>query len=202
MKKVLVAMLVSLVAISSIFAAKPKRVTADKTDLTGYWSAADVQIVCDDIIEQIVSSDLVSMFEAEKGRAPFVTIGEIKNKSSESSATLKTDILKQKLRPSIVKSRVLKFVASDASTKAAMEKTILEQQDHAKEGDAKELDQRTAADWMLVGVVDTMVQEDKKNMTRAYYVTIELYDVETMELIDSFEPAEKNQPIKMFKKSK
>ena len=56
-----------------------------------------------------------------------------------------------------------------------------DQQDHAAE--AKAMDNETAADYMLMGSVKSIVQKDGKKSVRAYFVNVQLVDIESNRII-------------------
>lgn len=198
MKKIFFIAVLILLACPT-FAQKVKRMGADaNVELDGYWSDTDVKLVCADIVEQIIASPRIARFYERNKRDPIVTIGKVRNESDE---FIDTKIVSNNLRNAIIKSGVLEFMA-DSSVRDALRDEAIAQADHANEEQAKAIDNEDAADFMLTGSIKTIVQQNGKQSYRVYYVTVELNDLETHRIVDSFEPNPENQPRKLFKKKR
>lgn len=165
------------------------------SDIDGYWNDNDVKIVCEDLIQQCIDSPRVAKFEEENGRAPTVVLGKIKNDSMEH---IDTTIISKKFQNAIINSGVLEFVA-DKSEREALREEVAEQQEHASEETAKELNQEEAADFMLQGSVKCDVHKSGKLNTRAYTVTVQLMNLQTHRIIFS---ADNDSVKKEFKQKK
>ena len=144
-------------------------------DLDGFWNDSDVKIVCDDLIAQCIASPRVARFEDDNGRPATVIIGKISNKSSE---YIDTTIVTKRFQNAIINSGVLEFV-SDSSERQALRSEKLDQDIHSSEESAKSIDNELAADFMLLGEVNSIVQTSGKTQVRTYFVTIQLHDLET-----------------------
>lgn len=180
------------------FAAKVKRVESDTlTDLDGFWNDNDVKIVCENLIEQCINSPAVrrksAKIESETGDMPFAIIGKIENNSSEH---IDTSIIENKFRNAIINSGAMNFVASRNERDYLREEKI-DQQDST--ADAKKLDNETAADYMLIGTVKSIVQKEGKKAVRAYFVDVQLVDIETNRILWT---GEDDSIKKIVKKSK
>lgn len=156
---------------------KVSRVSSDTvTDLSGYWNDTDVRLVADEIIEGCLSSPRIAGYPAShKGNLPVVIVGSYRNKSDEH---IDTEILTKKLEAALVNSGKVDFVAS-SSERLELREERIDQQMNASEKTAKNLGNETAADFMLQGSVKTIVDSDGKTMSRSYFVTTELIDIET-----------------------
>lgn len=181
-RKLLTVLLVTLSCSALCFSAKVKRVDSDKlTDLDGFWNDNDVRIVCENLIEQCIESPSVrkksAAIEAATGDLPFAIVGKIVNDSSEH---IDTSIIEMKLRNAIINSGALNFVASKGE-RIHLRDEKADQQDHAAE--AKAMDNETAADYMLMGSVKSIVQKDGKKSVRAYFVNVQLVDIESNRII-------------------
>ncbi|MCQ2249039.1 MAG: penicillin-binding protein activator LpoB [Treponema sp.] len=201
MKKLIsVIALVALVC-SAVFAAKVKRVDSDKmTDVDGYWNDNDVKIVCESLIKQCLESPRVAkkcaVIEDRTGDIPVAIIGKIKNDSTEH---IDTSIIEAKFRNAIINSGVIDFVASKNERELLRDEKE-DQTDYA--ADAKAIGAETAADFMLLGSVKSMVQSDGKTGVRAYQVNAQLVDIETNKIIwsgedDSVKKVIKNAKVKL-----
>ena len=186
MKKACFAALAMLLVVaSSAFAAKVKR--GGDANMTPYLNESDCRVVCADIVGQIVDSNLIKQFAKKNSRNPIVTIGRIKDETGE---FFDTQIIANSLKTAIIKSGFLEFMAN-SDIRDEMRQELINQADHAKESQAKAIDDEDAADYMLTGSVKIMVQNNGKKQERTYIVNIEITDVQSHRSVDMFEPSEK-----------
>ncbi len=148
-------------------------------DLDGYWNETDVRIVCDSLISECIASGSVANFKKENNRAPVVIIDSIRNQSSEH---IDTSIIEKKFQTAIVNSGVMEFVSS-STERTSLREEKSDQADHSSLETAKEIDQETAADFMLMGSVKTIVQSADNKTVRTYYVYAELHDIQTNKIL-------------------
>lgn len=156
---------------------KVTRVSASTvTDLSGYWNDTDIRIVADEIIDGCLSSPRIAGYPAQNGgKLPVVIVGSYRNKSDEH---IDTEILTKKLEAALVNSGKVEFVAS-SSEREEVRAERKDQQFNSSEDTAKTLANETGADFMLQGSIKTVVDSSDKKMTRTYYVTTELINIET-----------------------
>ncbi len=198
MKKIVAVLCLFAMAVTSAMAAgKVKRLSEDKVvDLNGYWNENDVKIVCDALIEDCVQSPRVAKFEEKNGRPPVVILGTIKNESVE---RIDTKIISKRMQNAIIKTGVLEFVA-DKSERDELREEVAQQADHASEDTAKAIDEEEGADFMLMGSVRTIVQQEGNKSIRTYYVNVQLMDLQTHRIIWSGDNEE--APVRKYFKQK
>lgn len=161
-----------------------KRVPADKlTDLDGYWNDNDVRIVCDNLIQQCASSAFASNYYRRNSRNPVVIVGQIKNASDEH---IDTTLVSNYLRNAIINSGEIDFVSS-SDERLLLREERLDQADNASEETAKAIGNETGADAMMIGSVRTIVQKLDNQSVRAYFVNVELHDLESNRILWSGE---------------
>lgn len=176
-------LLIFMVACSALcFGAKVKRVDSDEiVDLDGFWNDSDVRIVCENLIEQCLESKAVkrrmAAIEEKTGDLPFAIVGKIENNSSEH---IDTSIIEMKFRTAIINSGVMNFVASKGERNSLREEKN-DQEEHS--ANAKAIDNETAADFMLMGTVKSIVQKEGKTAVRSYFVNVQFVDIETNRII-------------------
>ncbi len=152
------------------------RVSADTvTDLSGYWNDTDVRLVAETIVDECVNSGAISNYIKKNGKEPIVIVGTFRNDSDEH---LDTSILAKKFETALVNSGRVDFVAS-SSERSEIREERSEQQLWASEDTAKRLANETAADFMLIGSVKTIIDSIAGKSTRTYFVYAELIDIET-----------------------
>lgn len=168
-----------------------KRVEADAfTDIDGQWNDNDVRIACGDLVAQAASSPRIASFKAERGRMPTVVLGRFKNESTEH---IDTSIMAKRFQNAIINSGKMDFVA-DASERGTLAEEAAYQEEHAldysDDADGEEvskLDKETAADFMLLGSVKSIVQREGAVTVRSYFVYAQMMDVERHTIVWSGE---------------
>lgn len=146
------------------------------TDISGTWNDTDVRLVADQIVSGCLASPRIANYASEHGgKLPVIIVGSYRNKSDEH---LDTEIITKKLEAALVNSGKVEFVAS-ASERGEIRLERNDQQINSSEDTAKSLGNETGADFMLQGSVKTIVDTDGKIMSRTYYVTTELINIET-----------------------
>lgn len=198
MKKIV---LLSLVLVSICFTAcvsnKPvSRISATKQkDLSGNWNDNDIRIVCESIIDECIKSSQVKRFIKQKNRLPYVKLGTIFNLSDE---YMDTTIIANKFRNAIINCGEMKFVASDSEVEALREEQ-LSQADHAKLGTEAQFGNEQAADFMLQGTIKTVIDQNENVTQKTYYVDVQLYDIESTEVVWT---TENSEIVKILNKKK
>ncbi|MCL1992605.1 MAG: penicillin-binding protein activator LpoB [Spirochaetes bacterium] len=154
------------------------------SDLSGFWSAADVRIVSESLIADALSSPRLDAYIRElavrNGAAnPTVIVGRFRNNSSEH---IDTAIISSNMRTAIINSGRLDFVeGGDARDDIRAERQ--DQQWNASEATAAALGNETGADFMLTGDVRTIVDRAGNMMVRTYFVTATITCIETNRII-------------------
>jgi len=145
-------------------------------DLSGYWNAVDVRIVCNALINDCLSSPLVNQaIGAMGGRKPTVIVGRFRNESSEH---IDTSIISTIMETVIFNSGRLDFV-SGGHTRDEVRTERQEQQSFASEQTAAALGREIGADFIMTGSVRTIIDREDNKTVRTYFVTAELTNIET-----------------------
>ncbi|MCL2800996.1 MAG: penicillin-binding protein activator LpoB [Treponema sp.] len=145
-------------------------------DLSGFWNARDVRIVCESLINDCLSSPRVEQaIRAAGNRKPTVIVGRFRNESSEH---IDTAIISSIMENVIFNSGKLDFVAG-GDTRSDIRTERQEQQSHASEETAARLGREIGADFMLTGSVRTIVDREGNRSVRTYFVSAELTSIET-----------------------
>lgn len=153
-----------------------KRIDSETVkDLDGYWNDSDVRIVCNNLIREFDKSVFASEYRLAHGRKPVVIVGQIKNVSDEH---IDTTIVSNYLRNALINSGATNFVSSSIE-RGFLREERLDQADNASEETAKAIGNETGADAMMLGSVRTIVQTQDNKSVRAYFVNVELHDLES-----------------------
>jgi len=169
--------LCALFLLSSCATTDVKRITSgSQSDLSGYWNAVDVKIVCENLIKDCLSSARVNQeIKAKGNKKPVVIVGRFKNASDEH---IDTEIISSTMESVIFNSDKLDFVAG-GDTRAAIRSERQDQLGNASEETAARLGQETGADFILTGSLRTIVDREGNRSIRTYFVTAELTNLET-----------------------
>jgi len=153
-----------------------KRVqTGTQPDLSGSWNVKDVQIVCESLIHDCLSSARVNQEILSRSSKPSVVVGRFKNESREH---IDTDIISSVMENVIFNSGKLDFVAG-GDTRDEVRRERQEQQGYASEHTAASYGREIGADFLLTGAVRMIVDREGDRSIRTYFVTAELTDIET-----------------------
>jgi len=174
MKKLII--ILGAVLVLSSCATTVKRVeSGTQSDLSGYWNAKDVQIVCEALINDCLSSARVAQEIRTRSKKPVVIVGRFRNESSEQ---IDTRIISTIMENVIFNSGALDFVAG-GDTRADLRAERQEQQSNASEETTAALGREIGADFMLTGTVRTIVDREGNKSVRTYFVSAELTNIET-----------------------
>jgi len=175
MKKIIIA-LVSLIVLCTCTTTVKRVEAGTESDLSGYWNARDVRLVCETLINDCLSSERVAQaIRASGSKKPTVIVGRFRNESSEH---IDTAIISSIMESVIFNSGKLDFVAG-GDTRDDIRTERQEQQSHASEESTARLGREIGADYMLTGTVRTIVDREGNRSVRSYFVTAELTNIET-----------------------
>lgn len=149
------------------------------TDLSGNWNDTDARLVAEEMIRDCMSRAWITDFTAQNGRKPVVTVGTIRNNSSEhiDTETFTTDFERE-----LINSGQIKFVASPHQ-RDEIRNERQEQQQFASDETAKRLAQETGADFMMKGGIKSINDQIEGKQTKFYQVDLELINIESNEKV-------------------
>ena len=188
--------LLSLIFISCASTKPVARISADKQkDLSGNWNDNDIRIVCDSIIDECINSSYIKRFTKKNSRLPYVKLGTILNLSDE---YMDTTIIANKFRNAIINSGEMRFVASNSEVESLRDEQ-LNQADHVKIGTEAQFGNEQAADFMLQGTIKTVIDQNQNITQKTYYVDVQLYNIESTEIVWT---TENSEIVKILNKKK
>jgi len=156
-------------------ATKVSRVQSDSVmDITGRWNDTDSRLVAEQMVKDCLSQRWLYEYQSAK-RTPTVIVGKITNKSHEhiSLETFQKDIERALLNDGRVQ-----FVASKTERKQLREE-VDDQSGHASAETAKSAGEEHGADLMLIGSINTIVDQEGRKAVVFYQVDMELIQLET-----------------------
>lgn len=180
-RKIIIApAIVSLLLLGSCANRKVQRIDPNQqTDLSGRWNDTDSKLVANEMITDVLSRPWRNNFEQKHGRKPVVIVGSIRNKSSEHIES--TTFIKD-LEKAFINSATVSVVQSGDERNQVREERN-DQQTFASEESRKKWGKEKGADFMLNGVITSIVDQYKNQKTVAYQVNLELTDLETNEKV-------------------
>jgi hypothetical protein len=153
--------------------------TESVTDLSGQWNDTDSRLVAEEMISDCLSRVWLTDFVAAAGAKPVVTVGTIRNLSSEHIAmeTFISDFERE-----LINAGQVRFVASK-DARAELREERFEQQEFASRETAKKLREETGADFMLHGAIKTITDQEEGKRVVFYQTDLELINIESMEKV-------------------
>lgn len=147
------------------------------TDLSGRWNDTDARLVSEDMISEALTNPWLNQFSREEQKPPVVIVGTVRNESMEH---IDTEVITKEMERAFVNSGSVNIVAS-ADERREIRQEREEQQEYASVETTKRMAQELGADFMLIGNINSIVDETPDNRTLAvfYTVNLELINVET-----------------------
>lgn len=173
--------IISLMALLMIGCGSSKKVTRldekSVTDLSGKWNDTDARLVAEEMISDVLSRPWITNFAAEHGAKPVVTVGTIRNKSNEhiDTETFTTDFERE-----LINSGQVKFVASPGQ-RDEVRSERMDQQENSSRETMKRLREETGADYLLIGSIKTIVDQEGGARVVFYQTDLELINIESNE---------------------
>lgn len=153
--------------------------TESTTDLSGRWNDTDSRLVAQEMISDCLSRSWLTDHLAGGNQKPVVTIGTVRNLTSEHIAmeTFIADFERELINASKVR-----FVAAKPQREEIRDERQ-EQQEFATRETAKKMREELGADFILQGAIKTITDQQGKDQTTFYQTDLELINIETMEKV-------------------
>lgn len=158
------------------------RVGADETpELSGRWNDRDARIVSETMIGDVLRRPWLQRFKEATGREPVVIVGRVQNDSMEH---IDTEVFTRDLERELINSGEVRFVAG-GNVRTDIRDERSQQQQYASFETVKNLAQELGADFMLVGTINSIIDQsiDRRQSVIFYNVNLELVNVETTEKV-------------------
>lgn len=154
---------------------KVSRVQSDSTiDLTGKWNDTDSRLVADEMIRDCLSQRWLYKWE-EQNKRPTVIIGKVVNKSYQH---ISVETFVKDMERALLNSGKVDFVASKTEREQIREEKA-DQAENASVYTAKPMGEETGADLMLIGTLNTIVDQEDGTAVVFYQTNLELVELET-----------------------
>jgi uncharacterized protein (TIGR02722 family) len=174
---ILVAVCLTLACGSSrkVYRIEPETVT----DLSGKWNDTDARLVAEEMVSDCLSRPWLLDWVAATGGKPVVTVGTIRNRSTEhiDTETFTTDFERE-----LINSGQVRFVASRGQRDEIRDERF-DQQEWASPETMKRIRAETGADFILVGAIKSIVDAIEGTSVVYYQTDLEMIDIESMEKV-------------------
>jgi hypothetical protein len=174
MKKLLIVLPVILLMSACATTTVSRVESGTQQDLSGYWNARDVIIVCEALIEDCLRDPEIRRITAN--RRPAVIVGRFRNTTGEH---IDTEIISSTMESVLLRNRTFTFVAGDSLRRDLDAERQYQLQGNVSDETAARIGRETGADYMLTGEVRSIVDRQGNTTIRTYYVRAVLTDIET-----------------------
>lgn len=169
---------VSLVSCSS--KKHVSRIDVEETvDLSGNWNDTDSRLVADEMITDALSQRWLANFLRDKGGNPAVIVGNMRNLSDEHIAT---GTFVGDIERAFVNSGNVRVVAS-SDERGGVREEREDQQANASLETMKEFGMELGADFMLMGEINKIVDQEGKEKVAFYQVDLTLTQMQSNEKV-------------------
>ncbi len=169
-----------LVSLSACGGKSVQRIGTDTTvDISGNWNDTDSRLVSEEMIAQVLSQPWLARFEATHQDRPTVIVGTVRNNSSEH---IDTNIFTKNLEIAFINSGRVRVVASRDERGEVREERD-SQQDWSDPATVKKMGMELGADYMLIGSLGSIVDEEGGDKVVFYQTNLELIDIQTNEKV-------------------
>ena len=150
---------------------KVERIGTDvERDLSGEWNDQDSRLVAEEMINDALARPWLRDYRREHGKRPTVIVGGVRNLSHEhiNTRTFINDIQRE-----LINSGEVDFVAAPDQREWIREERR-DQDLHASEETRQAMGQEVGADFMLLGTVNSIIDQLGREQVRYYQVDLEL----------------------------
>jgi PBP1b-binding outer membrane lipoprotein LpoB len=178
-----IASVVAVVALAATLSLAPgcahkqvTRIPTDAvTDLSGNWNDTDSRLVSDEMIADCLGRAWITDHIERTGKKPSVIVGTIQNKTTEHIAvgTFVGDIER-----ALINSDKVLMVASPEERQQVREERA-DQQTYSSEETMKRWGREKGADYMMGGVINTILDHDRGKTAKYYQVDLSLIHLES-----------------------
>ncbi|NLO23788.1 MAG: penicillin-binding protein activator LpoB [Fibrobacter sp.] len=144
-------------------------------DLSGRWNDTDSRLVAEEMIQDCLNRPWYSNLIQEKGSAPTVVIGKVRNKSHEH---INVETFIKDMERALINSGSVEFVANSAM-RDELRAELASQAGNATEDTRKDFGQEIGADLMLMGSLNSIVDQEGKEQVIFYQIDLELIDLQS-----------------------
>jgi uncharacterized protein (TIGR02722 family) len=147
----------------------------EQIDLSGKWNDTDSRLVSEEMIDDCLSRPWIVQYVERHGERPTVIVGTVINKTDEH---IISETFTKDLERAFINSGQVQMVASKQERMEVREEREA-MQEHASEETVKKFKKEEAADFMLKGVVNAIIDKEGRKKVKFYQINLELINTET-----------------------
>lgn len=153
-----------------------KRLDVDEVkDISGKWNDTDSRLTAEEMISDCMARPWYNQAKSDKGKEPTVIVGTVRNESHEH---INTSTFVEDLQRALINSGQVEFVASKGERGEVRDERF-DQDKNASEDTRKEHGQETGADFMLSGVINTILDKEGGKSVMLYQINMKLLNIKT-----------------------
>lgn len=148
----------------------------EQTDISGRWNDTDSKLVSEEMIADVLGRPWLKEFTEKMGRKPVIIVGRIRNNTTE------PDIQPETFIKDIEKNFINTGTVTVVQSKEGRDDLRAEREDQqtfATEESRKKWGKEKGADFMLNGVINSNIDEYKRDRVVTYKINLELVDLES-----------------------
>jgi len=181
--RTLLILMLAVASISLVSCSSKKHVSRidveETVDLSGNWNDTDSRLVADEMITDALSQRWLANFLRDKGGNPAVIVGNMRNLSDEHIAT---GTFVGDIERAFVNSGNVRVVAS-SDERGGVREEREDQQANASLETMKEFGMELGADFMLMGEINKILDQEGKEKIAFYQVDLTLTHMQTNEKV-------------------
>ncbi len=153
--------------------------TTEAIDLSGRWNDTDSRLVAEEMIADSLNRPWLMNYVENTGRKPAVIVGTVLNRTHE---LISTETFIRDMERAFINSGNVRVVQS-AEAREELRDERADQQQFADPETAKRWRRELGADFMLQGVINSIVDSQDRQRLIYYQVDLELTNIETNEKV-------------------
>lgn len=157
---------------------KVERISLEtRTDFSGRWNDTDARYVAEDMIADVISKPWLVQFRTKYDKAPTVIVGRVRNETMEH---IDAEVFTKEMERAFVNTGQVSIVA-DRREREDIRDERYDQLEHASDETTKKLGEELGADYMLIGNINSIVDESVsgKEVAIFYTVNLELVNIQS-----------------------
>lgn len=152
---------------------------AEQIDISGRWNDTDSRQVAEEMTRDVLSKPWLERFTGQQQRPPVVIIGVVINRTHEH---IEAETFIKDIEREFINSGKVRVVENDFFREKLREEKEQQQVNASLETQSR-IAQELGADFMLFGVINSTVDQLKKEKLVNYKINLELANLETTEKV-------------------
>lgn len=148
-------------------------------DLSGRWNETDSRLVADEMVSDMLLRPWLTEYQTATGKRPIIVVGIVKNKSHEHIAV---ETFIKDIEKAVLNSGKIRLVTA-GEAREELRKERADQNEFATPATTAKWGKELGADFILQGVLNSIVDSNGKQKVVFYQTDLELTNMETNEKV-------------------